>query len=168
MKFKEQDIILKCGADMFLPFALVFGLYVILFGSVSSGGGFQGGVIVTSAFLLVYLGYGVEGIGHVISPRPLRIHGGIAACLYVALGFIGILFGRNFASNVFAQVGDIGDFISAGTITFMSYVVGYRVVSGIGLLLLLMTGLLTSPDDEEPETDIAYGFDSTAEEGAES
>ena len=54
MKFKEQDIILKCGADMFLPFALVFGLYVILFGSVSSGGGFQGGVIVTSAFLLVY------------------------------------------------------------------------------------------------------------------
>ena len=62
MKFKdgikERNIIVKCGADMFLPFALLFGIYIILFGTVSPGGGFQGGVMVASAALLLYLGYG--------------------------------------------------------------------------------------------------------------
>ena len=43
---QEKNIILKCGADALLPFAIVFGIYVILFGTVSPGGGFQGGVIV--------------------------------------------------------------------------------------------------------------------------
>ena len=40
---QEKNIILKCGADALLPFAIVFGIYVILFGTVSPGGGFQGG-----------------------------------------------------------------------------------------------------------------------------
>ena len=52
MKFKdgikERNIIIKCGADKFLPFALTFGLYIILFGTISPGGGFQGGVCVAS------------------------------------------------------------------------------------------------------------------------
>ena len=39
---QEKNIILKCGADALLPFAIVFGIYVILFGTVSPGGGFQG------------------------------------------------------------------------------------------------------------------------------
>ena len=56
MKFKngitEKQIIVRCAADKILPFSLVFGIYIILFGTISPGGGFQGGVLVASGALL--------------------------------------------------------------------------------------------------------------------
>ena len=154
MRFKdgiqEKNVIIKCGADKFLPFALTFGIYVILFGTVSPGGGFQGGVIVASGALLLYLGYGYNIAKKAISTEVLRVNEAIGASLYVVLGLLGIAFGLNFCRNVFYDIGSVGDLISAGTITFMGYAVGYKVLCGVAFLLLLMLGLL-APDAEEEE-----------------
>ncbi len=156
MKFKRniqgKEVIVRCAADKFLPFALVFGIYVILFGTVSPGGGFQGGVIVASACLLIYLGHGYKTTAGAINGEVLRVNEAIGAAFYVILGMIGILLGANFARNVFYDIGNVGDLISAGTITFMSYTVGYKVLTGVGFLLLLMLGLLAAADDDDEET----------------
>ena len=140
MKFKdgitEKNIIIKCGADRMLPFAIVFGLYIILFGTISPGGGFQGGVIVAVSCLLIYLGYGYNTASKVLSLDVLRVNESVGAVIYVILGVIGIAFTANFCTNVFANLGKAGDLISAGTITFMSYSVGYKVLTGVGFLLL--------------------------------
>ncbi|MBQ7174611.1 MAG: MnhB domain-containing protein [Lachnospiraceae bacterium] len=154
MKFKEgiteKNVIIKCGADKFLPFALTFGLYIILFGTISPGGGFQGGVCVASGALLLYLGYGYNIATKAISTEALRVNEAIGASLYVILGLLGIAFGANFCRNIFYNMGAVGDFLSAGTITFMGYAVGYKVLSGVGFLLLLMLGLLApDPDDAD-------------------
>jgi multicomponent Na+:H+ antiporter subunit B len=154
MKFKdgikEQNVIIKCGADKFLPFALTFGIYIILFGTVSPGGGFQGGVCVASGALLLYLGYGYNIATKAINTEVLRINEAIGASLYVILGLLGIAFGLNFARNIFFDMGNVGDLLSAGTITFMGYAVGYKVLCGVGFLLLLMLGLLApDPDDAD-------------------
>ena len=154
MKFREgitgKSIIVKCGADKFLPFAVTFGIYIIMFGTISPGGGFQGGVIVASAALLLYLGYGYRTASKAISPEVLRVNEAFGASLYVVLGLLGIVFAANFCRNVFFNNGNVGDLISAGTITFMGYAVGYKVLSGVGFLLLLMMALL-APDSEEEE-----------------
>ena len=159
MKFKkgikERNIIVKCAADKFLPFAITFGIYVILFGTVSPGGGFQGGVIVAAACLLIYLGYGVNSAQRAINSEVLRVNEAIGASFYVILGVIGIFLGFNFARNVFYDIGAVGDLISAGTITFMSYTVGYKVLTGVGFLLLLMLGLLGADDDDDEYVDDA-------------
>ena len=147
---KEQNVIIKCGADKFLPFALTFGIYIILFGTVSPGGGFQGGVCVASGALLLYLGYGYNIATKAINTEVLRINEAIGASLYVILGLLGIAFGLNFARNIFFDMGNVGDLLSAGTITFMGYAVGYKVLCGVGFLLLLMLGLLApDPDDAD-------------------
>ncbi|MBQ1423377.1 MAG: hypothetical protein IIY96_02935, partial [Lachnospiraceae bacterium] len=147
---KEQNVIIKCGADKFLPFALTFGIYIILFGTVSPGGGFQGGVCVASGALLLYLGYGYNIATRAINTEVLRINEAIGASLYVILGLLGIAFGLNFARNIFFDMGNVGDLLSAGTITFMGYAVGYKVLCGVGFLLLLMLGLLApDPDDAD-------------------
>jgi len=156
MRFKEgiteKNIIVKCGADTLLPFALVFGIYIILFGTISPGGGFQGGVIVASACLLLYLGYGYNTTARVLSLDVLRVNESVGAVIYVFLGVIGIAFTANFCTNVLYNLGQAGDLISAGTITFMSYSVGYKVLTGVGFLLLLMLGLLApGRDDEDTE-----------------
>ena len=150
-EIQEKNIILKCGADALLPFAIVFGIYVILFGTVSPGGGFQGGVIVASAALLLYLGYGYQTTAGAINGEVLRINEAIGATLYVLLGACGLVMGVNFCTNVFYDIGNVGDLVSAGTITFMSWAVGYKVLTGVGFLLLLMLGLLAAGSDDEPE-----------------
>ena len=89
MRFKdgirEKDIIIKSGADLLLPFSLVFGLSVILLGTLSPGGGFQGGVLVASSCLLLYLGYGYGTLSKAVSMHVLEVNESIAAILYVLL-----------------------------------------------------------------------------------
>ena len=159
MKFKnglnEKNVIVKCGADMMLPFSLVFGIYIILFGTVSPGGGFQGGVMVAAAALLLYLGYGYKTAKDAINTEVLRVGEACGATLYVILGLCGIVMGLAFCDNVFFEnTGKIGELISGGTITFMGFSVGFKVLTGVGFLLLLMLGLLaTEKNSNEEEED---------------
>lgn len=155
MKFKngmkEKHIIVKCGADKFLPFALMFGFYVILFGTGSSGGGFQGGTIVAAGALLVYLGYGVTTAQKALNLNVLRTNEFLGASVYILLGFAGLLFATQFAENFCPNLFGFGDMISAGTITFMGYSVGYKVLTGVSFLLVLMLGLLAPDFDNDDD-----------------
>ena len=155
MKFKEgikeKNVIVKCGADAILPFALTFGLYIICFGTISPGGGFQGGVIVSAACILLYLAYGQKTAAKAINEEFIRVNEAIGAVLYVALGFCGLFLGLRVCQNVFYEYFNVGDPLSAGTITYMSYAVGYKVLTGVGFLLMLMIGLLVQTDDDEEE-----------------
>ncbi len=157
MKFKsgisEKNVIVKCGADMFLPFALVFGIYIILFGTVSPGGGFQGGVMVAAAAILLYLGYNYRTVKGAINTEVLRTGEAIGATLYVVLAFCGIIAGANFCRNIFFDNGAVGDLISGGTITFMGYSVGFKVLTGVGFLLMLLLSLLAPDADDDEEED---------------
>ena len=155
MKFKngitEKNVIMKCGADMMLPFAVVFGIYIILFGTVSPGGGFQGGVMVAAAAVLLYLAYGYNTAKNAINTEVLRVGEACGATMYVILGLCGLFVGANFCRNIFFDNGAVGDLISAGTSTFMGYSVGFKVLTGVGFLLLLMMSLLAPDSDEEEE-----------------
>jgi multicomponent Na+:H+ antiporter subunit B len=44
--------ILKIISQILLPFTLIFGFYIIFNGDTSPGGGFQGGVILATSYLL--------------------------------------------------------------------------------------------------------------------
>ncbi|MBQ4506265.1 MAG: hypothetical protein II971_03340 [Firmicutes bacterium] len=150
---KEKNTVVKCGADLILPFAIVFGLCVIIFGTVSPGGGFQGGVLVASACILLWLGYGYGVTSKALSMELLETNEALGAIAYVLLAACGLFMGVRFCQNVFFDNGNVGDLISAGTITFMSFAVGYKVLTGIGVLLLLMFGMLAGEDDEEEEAE---------------
>jgi len=152
---KERSIVVKCGADCFLPFAIMFGLYIVLFGTVSPGGGFQGGVMVAAAAILLFLGYGYNTASKAISMNVLRVTESTGAVLYVILALCGLFAGANFCRNIFFDISPVGELISAGTITFMGYSVGYKVLTGVGFLLMLMMGLLApgAKDEDEEEED---------------
>ncbi len=147
-RFREKHLVVKCGADMFLPFGLILGFYIIAFGTISPGGGFQGGVLVASAVLLLYLAYGFKVMAEAVKPEGLRKGEALGAIIYVLLGLMGIFAGANFCVNVIFDNGQVGDMISAGNITFMSYAVGFKVLTGIGFLLVLMLSLLAALDSK--------------------
>lgn len=148
-KYRSKDIIVKTSADIFIPFALIFGFYIILHGNLSPGGGFQGGVLVASAVVMLYLGYGFKKASTAIRPEVLHKNEAVAAVCYVLLALLGLFMGLALCDNIFSDMGAIGDLFSAGTISLMNYAVGYKVLTGVGFLLLLMLGLLADNEEED-------------------
>lgn len=138
----RKEVIVKTSADVFMPFSLVLGLYIILHGHLSPGGGFQGGVVVAAAAVMLYLSYGYQTAVDAIKPEFIRKGEAVAAVMYVGLAIVGIFAGAVFCQNIFFDNGSIGDLLSAGNINFMNYAVGIKVLTGVSFLLLLLLGLL--------------------------
>lgn len=142
---KKKSVVVRCAADVFLPLAAVFGCYVIFHGNTSPGGGFQGGVLVASAILLVFLGYGLSGVNKTFRYHFLHSSETVAEILYVVIGLVGVIAGLNFCKNfIFSPAAQLE------STNLMNDAVGYHVMAGIACLLIMMLSLL-SDDDEQPE-----------------
>ena len=88
--------ILRVIAKMFIPFLMLFALYVQFHGDFGPGGGFQAGVIFAAAFVLYALIFGTEQAKRVAHPRALQLLVACGILLYAGTGVAGILLGGNF------------------------------------------------------------------------
>ncbi|WP_040211299.1 MnhB domain-containing protein [Clostridium polynesiense] len=144
-KFKNS-IITSC-ADIVLPISLVLGAYIILHGHLSPGGGFQGGVLIAGAIAVFYTAYGRKGITKVFNSEKMKLSEDIGALAFVLTATLGIIYGASFFGNVLYK-GTPGKLWSSGTIFFMNFAVGYKVLAGIGFLILAMLGTLKEDSEE--------------------
>ena len=93
----EQDsIIIKTLSRLLIPFIQFFGLYVIMHGHTSPGGGFQGGVILGASFILLGIAYGYKKITDRFSMKILTISTSLGVFIYAAIGVVCLLLGANF------------------------------------------------------------------------
>jgi len=122
---RDQSI-LRVAAKSMTPFILVFGLYVIFHGDISPGGGFQGGVIVASAFILYGLVYGGAEMRRVI-PRWLSdTLLAFGVLLYAGTGTFTLLAGYRFLDYTALLPGNPGTGEVIG-MTLVEYGVGFTV-----------------------------------------
>jgi multicomponent Na+:H+ antiporter subunit B len=122
----KEQMILRIGAKLMLPFILVFGLYVIFHGDLSPGGGFQGGVITASAFILYGLVYGKSEMQRIL-PRWLSdtlLATGVL--IYAGTGAYSLLAGYRFLDYTPIQPSDPGS-AEAWGMTLVEYGVGFTV-----------------------------------------
>ena len=149
--FKKKPVIVRSAADFFLPLACVYGAYVVLHGHLSPGGGFQGGVLIASAILMVFLGYGSLKVRKTFNDHKMHSSETVAEIIYVVLGLLGIIGGFNFCINF------VFDGLGFDTSVLMNHAVGYHVMGGIICLLSMMLSLLdkdgahTDPEEKEGE-----------------
>lgn len=92
----KDQVILRVVTKITAPFILVFGFYVIAHGELSPGGGFQGGVLVASAFILYGLVFGLEELETIVPRRVTDALAGLGVLLYAGVGLIGILAGYRY------------------------------------------------------------------------
>ena len=144
-QFKTKPIITRCAANLLLPMACVYGAYVVLHGHLSPGGGFQGGVLIASAILLVFLGYGSLTVKKTFNDHKLHSSETVAEILYVVMGLLGVITGFNFCIN-FVFKG-----LNIDTSILMNHAVGYHVMGGIICLLSMMLSLLDRGDKNDSE-----------------
>lgn len=115
---------------------VVFGIYIVVHGQVTPGGGFQGGVVLASAPLLIYLAGEFQSLRR-LAPRWLvEASEAIGAGGYVVIGAAAMFFHLAFLTN-FLPLGKPGDIFSGGTVAFIDLTVGLEVSGGLILLLLV-------------------------------
>ena len=93
---EQQSIIVKTLCRLLVPFIQVFGLYVIMHGHSSPGGGFQGGVILASSFILLAIAYGIDEVKRRFSIAALTVFTSTGVLLYAVTGVVCVLLGANY------------------------------------------------------------------------
>lgn len=146
-KRRLRGVIVRYAANLFLPLACTFGGYVVLHGDSSPGGGFQGGVLIASAVLLVFLGYGGRKMSSVFKTGFLHNSETVAEIIYIAIGLIGVLVGLNFAMNFVIRQ------LHIETAVLMNDAVGYHVMAGVGCLLIMLLGMISVESDGDKPRD---------------
>ncbi|USZ69636.1 cation:proton antiporter [Halorussus salilacus] len=68
------------------PFVFTFGLFIMFHGADSSGGGFQGGVIVGTVILMLGIAFGIEPTREWVDPETVMVIIGLGTLGFVAVG----------------------------------------------------------------------------------
>ncbi len=88
--------VIQMPARLMIPFIQLFGLYVIVHGHYSPGGGFQGGVILGSSFILMAIAFDLQTtIGYLSERSNLRM-ANAGAFIFVGTGVLCALLGGLF------------------------------------------------------------------------
>jgi multicomponent Na+:H+ antiporter subunit B len=126
-KRRKSSLILYTGCRFLFPLIILFGAYIFIHGHLTPGGGFQGGAIIASGFLLTMLGcWGWEGI----NGKKFKITESLSGLAFVAVGLLGLLYGGYFLFNYLPK-GIPNQFLSAGIIPVVYVAIGFKVGSEI-------------------------------------
>ena len=141
--------IVRTTADLFFPFCLVFGLYVVVHGHLTPGGGFQGGAVMATGAALLIVAHAYADVTRRIRKTALKILEALGLMMFLFAGLSGILFGRPFMANWIAPAGNWfktsiahgpnpGDLNTAGLLPLLNFGVGIEVLGGLTVILLYM------------------------------
>lgn len=115
-------------------FSVLFGIYIGTHGQLTPGGGFQGGVIIAAAPMLLYIAENTEAFRRIISHPLVEFFEGLGAAAYALVGFAALALGAPFLTNVL-PLGTTGDVFSSGTIALISACVGVEVAAAFTLVI---------------------------------
>ncbi|KTD57046.1 hypothetical protein Lsan_2668 [Legionella santicrucis] len=113
-----------------IGYIVFFGFYIVLHAQLSPGGGFQGGVIISSALLLIYLAGSYFEFTQRLSLYVISIVESLGLISLIFLGSAPFFEGNNFFYN-FLPKGTLGNILSSGTIPPFNLFVGITVMAGI-------------------------------------
>ncbi len=122
----SDQVILRVMCKLFIPFILIFGLYVISHGEIGPGGGFQGGVILATAFILYGLIFGRPELHRVVPEKLTDILSVGGVLLYAGVGVVTMLRGGKFLDYGFLNPASPGDGEPLG-MTLVEWGVGITV-----------------------------------------
>ncbi len=126
--------IVSAGSKLIFPAIILLGAYVFIHGHLTPGGGFQGGTIIATGFLLMLIAYRDFSISH----NVLSVIESFAGIGFVTFGLLGFMNGGTFLQN-FMGTGVLNDLISGGVIPVIYILVGFKVAAELtGLIYTIL------------------------------
>jgi multisubunit Na+/H+ antiporter MnhB subunit len=106
--------ILQTAARLLMPLLLLFAVFLLLRGHDQPGGGFVGGLVVASSFVLYSIAFGVDAARRALLIKPSTLLGsGLLVAL--ASGIPGVIDGRPFMSALWTTFGTGSAAVAVGT-----------------------------------------------------
>lgn len=131
---KKTDI-LDVASRKLAPYMFLFGFYLVTYGDVSPGGGFQGGVVIASGIILLAMAKGAHAAEGFFPIGRLAQSEALTFALILAVGLAGLLVGGGFLADVFVDTGT-PTVLRAPFIFTLNVLIGVKVAAGVSLICL--------------------------------
>jgi len=126
-----MTLIVKTITRLTVGLILVYGIYIVLHGHLTPGGGFAGGVIIALSFIHLMLAFGKDLALKKMSKSASSFFESIGALLFITIALVGfIVIGGSFFYN-FIGTGKPFAFVSAGTIPLSNIAICFKVGAGL-------------------------------------
>ena len=122
----KNDAILQHAANFLVPLILMFGVYVILNGHISPGGGFSGGAIMGAGLILYLNAFGFKRTERFFTFTTFKIVSCVALSFYALSKAYSFFTGANHLPSIITT-GTPGMIFSAGLIPYLNIAVGLVV-----------------------------------------
>jgi multicomponent Na+:H+ antiporter subunit B len=120
--------VVRVVCALFVGVGVLVGIWLVAFGFITPGGGFQGGVAIAAGALLLYLAAGHRAWTRFGAESRLDPLEGLGAGGYVVIGLAALVAGRPFLANLLGG-GVTGTLQSGGTAPFVNWSAGIEVAA---------------------------------------
>ncbi len=140
-----MSMIVKTISSWVKVLIFLFGIYITLFGHLTPGGGFAGGVILASSYVLLMLAFGGKFTKENLSLALVSKLDCVGAILFIAIALFGLLYGAgSFFYNFIQQEMMAGqdrafDLVSAGTIPLANIAICLKVGASLFLAFMILS-----------------------------
>lgn len=152
-KKEGMSLIVKTVTDWLKGFILVFGLYLVLYGHLTPGGGFSGGVVVACGLILLMLAEGRRRALHTVSHRAAEDLDSTGALAFLVVALLGMVFAGIFFFNFIPTPEDAQfKLLSAGTMPINNVAIGIKVGMSLFLVFAVLSVMRVKIGDKREST----------------
>ncbi|MCK4924506.1 MAG: hypothetical protein KAS61_06000 [Spirochaetes bacterium] len=136
---KGMTIIVQKVTQIMCGIIFLYGIYIIMHGHLTPGGGFAGGIIIAGSFILLVIAFGSKFLALKKEETGSSILESTAILLFLAIASAGLLIsGVGIFFVNFLPKGTIGNLISAGILPFFNIAVGIEVAAALVTVFLAL------------------------------
>jgi len=125
-----MTLIVKTITRLTVGLILLFGIYIVLHGHLSPGGGFAGGVIIALSFVHLMLAFGKDVALKKLSAGVASLLESFGALMFLSIAVLGYI-GGCFFLNFFMNKGLPFHLFSAGIIPLCNIAISLKVGAGL-------------------------------------
>ena len=135
-----MSLIVKTVTRVTVGLILLYGIYIVIHGHISPGGGFAGGVIIALSFIHLMLAFGKDVALKKVSAPMASLFESIGAVMFLAIALAGF-FGGYFFLNFFTNKGEPFTIFSAGIIPLCNIAISLKVGAGLFAIFIVLVVL---------------------------
>lgn len=135
---KGMTLIVKKTTQLIAGLIFMYGIYIIVHGHLTPGGGFAGGAVIAGSFVLLILSFGSDFLNLVREETGTTIYENLAILVVLFLALSGMLLGARIFFVNWLPKGTAGELLSAGMLPLYNIFVGIEVAASILSIFLAL------------------------------
>ena len=133
-----MSVIVKKVTQLIAGIIFLYGIYIIIHGHLTPGGGFAGGALIAGSFILLILAFGSDVLKLKEKEAGSSITENAAILMVLLIALMGLFLGAKIFFANYLPKGMAGNLISAGVIPFYNIFIGIEVAAAILTIFLAL------------------------------